>query len=65
MLTNGVVARIPLTVRPGEYRNFALTPANVVLVREDASPVGATNVDGFIAVSQVYVAPDGHAGAMI
>ena len=64
-LTNGVVASIPFTVGPREYRTFPLTLAKVVLVRADASQVFATNVNGFIGVSQVFVAPDGHADGFL
>jgi hypothetical protein len=64
-LTNGVVATIPFTVGPKEYRNFALTLANVILVRTDGSQVFGSNVDGFIGVSQVFVAPDGHADGFL
>src|SRR5437867_4023307 len=61
VLTNGIVATIPFMVGPKEYRNFALTLANVILVRADGSQVFGSNVDGFIGVSQVFVAKDGHA----
>ncbi|HEV8695784.1 MAG TPA: hypothetical protein VGQ93_16605 [Lysobacter sp.] len=64
-LSNGVVARIPFTVRPREHRNFTLALSNVVLVRADASQVSATNVNGFIAVSQFFVAQDGHADGFL
>ena len=59
VLTNGEVARIPFTVGPNEYRNFALRLTNVILVRADASQVFGTAKDGVIAVNQVFVAPDG------
>jgi hypothetical protein len=65
VLTNGVVAMIPFTIGPKEYRNFALTLANVILVRADGSQVFGSNVDGFIGVSQVFVAPDGHADGFL
>jgi hypothetical protein len=64
-LTNGVVANIPFTVGPGEDRNFPLTLANVILVRADASQVFATNVNGYLAVSQVFIAPDGRADGFL
>ncbi len=64
-LTNGVVATIPFTVAPKEYRNFTLTLSNVVLARADGSQVFGTNVNGFIGVSQVFVAPDGHADGFL
>ena len=64
-LTNGVVATIPFTVAPKEYRNFTLTLTNVVLARADGSQVFGTNVNGFIGVSQVFVAPDGHADGFL
>jgi len=64
-LTNGVVATIPFTVAPREYRNFTLTLSNVVLARADGSQVFGTNVNGFIGVSQVFVAPDGHADGFL
>ena len=64
-LTNGVVASIPFTVAPKEYRNFTLTLANVVLARADGSQVFGSNVNGFIGVSQVFVAPDGHADGFL
>lgn len=59
VLTNGEVARIPFTVGPNEYRNFALRLTNVILVRADASQVFGTTKDGVIVVNQVFVAPDG------
>ena len=64
-LSNGVVANIPFTVAPKEYRNFTLTLSNVVLARADGSQVSGTNVNGFIGVSQVFVAPDGHADGFL
>ena len=64
-LTNGVVATIPFTVAPKEYRNFTLTLSNVVLARADGSQVSGTNVNGFIGVSQVFLAPDGHADGFL
>jgi len=64
-LTNGMVASIPFTVGVREYRNFALRLTNVILVRADASQVFASNFDGFIGVSQVFVAPDGHADGFL
>ena len=64
-LTNGVVASIPFTVAPKEYRNFMLTLSNVVMARADGSQVSGTNMNGFIGVSQVFVAPDGHADGFL
>ena len=64
-LSNGVVAHIPFTVGPREYRNFPLTLANVILVRADGAQVFGTKVNGFIGVSQVFVAPDGHADGFL
>lgn len=63
--TNGLVANIPFTVGLGEYRNFPLRLGNVILVRADASQVLATNVNGYIAVSQMAVAQDGRASGFL
>ena len=46
VLTNGEVARVPFTVAPNEYRNFALRLTNVILVRADASQVFGTTGNG-------------------
>ena len=59
VLTNGEVARIPYSVGPNEYRNFALRLTNVVLVRADASQVFGGTANGAIAVNQAYVSPGG------
>lgn len=64
-LTNGLVATIPFTVAPKDYRNFTLTLSNVVLARADGTQVSGTNVNGFIAVSQVFLAADGHADGFL
>jgi hypothetical protein len=65
VLTNGTIATVPFTVQPMEYRNFTLVLTNVILVRADASRVAATNINGLIALSQVFVAPDGHADGFL
>jgi len=65
VLTNGEVARIPFSVGPNEYRNFALRLTNVILVRADASQVFGSTANGVIAVSQVFLAPDGHADGFL
>ena len=65
VLTNGEVARIPFTVGPNAFRNFLLTLTNVILVRADAIQIPATNANGFVGVSQVFVAPDGHADGFL
>jgi len=65
VLTNGEVARIPFAVAPNQFRNFALTLTNVILVRGDASAVAATNRGGAVAVNEVFVAADGHADGFL
>jgi hypothetical protein len=65
VLTNGEVARIPFSVAENEFRNFTLRLTNVIMVRADASKIIGTTVDGSIAVSQVYLAPNGHADGFL
>ena len=65
VLTNGEIARIPFTVGPSEYRNFALRLTNVILVRADAAQVPSETIHGAIAVNQVYVGPGGQADGFI
>ena len=65
VLTNGDVARIPFSVGPNEYRNFALRLTNVILVRADASRVFGETTHGAIAVNQVYVGPNGSADGFL
>ena len=64
-LTDGEVARVPFSVAPNEYRNFALRLTNVILVRADASQVPGGTANGAIAVNQVYVAPGGQADGFL
>ena len=59
-LTNGVGANIPFTVGAEGVSQLPADAGECGLVRADASQVFATNVNGFIGVSQVFVAPDGH-----
>ena len=56
-LTNGELARIPFTVAPDEYRTFSLVLTNVVLIRADASRLYETDVNGGVAVNQVFFGP--------
>jgi hypothetical protein len=65
VLTNGDVARIPFSVGPTEYRNFALRLTNIVMVRADASQVFGDVTHGAIAVNQVYVGPNGSADGFL
>ncbi len=59
--TNGVIANLPFTVAAGQFRNFTLTLANVILARADGSQVPVSVVSGGIAVSRVFLRSDGDA----
>lgn len=65
VLTNGEVAKIPFSVGPNEYRNFALRLTNVIFVRADASQVPGGTIHGAIAVNQVYVGQNGQADGFL
>ena len=61
VLSNGVIANLPFTLAPGDYRNYTLTLANVILAYADGTQAPVTVASGGIAVSPVYIRPDGNA----
>lgn len=59
LITNGLVGGLPFTIEGGQFRNFPLTLANVIVADAEAQKVNARTTSGGLAVAPVFVRPDG------
>lgn len=61
LVTNGVVANLPVSVASGIFRNLRLTLTNAILSTAAGESVAVSNVSGAVIINPVYVRPDGAA----